>query len=264
MKKLLLAGVMALAMVGVGQAADMMLKAPPPAPVYSWTGWYLGANFGDAWSSSDNATFSGAGPSAILHSNVFPTTLSTSPSGLLGGLQTGYNWQLSPAWVIGAETDIQFSRFQGRVIGNPAPLPPFAPWTTQVNQESDWFGTLRARLGFLVTPTVLLYGTGGLAYGQADTSFSTTLTFFSSCPAGAPCTLGQASDIRTGWAGGGGVEWMLAPHWTLRGEYLYVDLGSQSVTASPFTPHGGLAVNSFTASSTYHENIVRAALNFGF
>jgi outer membrane immunogenic protein len=263
MKKLMLAGVMALAMVGVGQAADMMVKAPPPAPVYSWTGWYVGANAGDSWSSSSNTTFSGSGPFApvLFAANEFPTTLSTSPHGFEGGLQTGYNWQLS-SWVIGAETDIQFSRFQGTGIATPTPVG-FLPFTTMVTEQSNWFGTLRGRLGFLVTPTVLFYGTGGLAYGQANTNFS-TLPTFAACGPLVTCTTGQGSNIKTGFAGGGGVEWMIAPHWTLRGEYLYVDLGSQSVTAAPVSPAVLPFVNGFTASSSYKESIVRAAINFGF
>jgi outer membrane immunogenic protein len=253
---------MALAMVGVAQAADMLLKAPPPPPVYSWTGWYLGVNLGDSWSSSSSTNFSGNGPTDIFFAaNEFPTTLSTSPHGFVGGLQTGYNWQLSSAWVVGVETDIQFSRYQGSAVATPSPVG-FVPFTTQVTEQSDWFGTLRARLGFLVTPNVLVYGTGGLAYGQADTNFNTVATGFTltSCPSFFTCASGQASDIRTGWAAGGGVEWMLAPHWTLRGEYLYIDLGSQSVTAGTVLP----SVFAFNASATYHENIARAALNFGF
>jgi outer membrane immunogenic protein len=259
MKKLVLAGAMALAMAGIAQAADLPLKAPPPAPVYSWTGWYLGVNLGDSWSSSNSTTFSGSPfTDPFFAANIFPTTLSTNPHGFAGGLQTGYNWQLSSAWVIGAETDIQISRYQSSATVTPVPTVPFPPVTTQAIQQSTWFGTLRARLGFLLTPTVLLYGTGGLAYGQADTSFNTEFAGTTCGPF--TCITGDNSSIRTGWAGGGGIEWMLAPHWTLRAEYLYLDLGSNSVTAtSPFT-----TPFAFTASSTFHENIARAALNFGF
>ncbi len=188
---------------------------------------------------------------------ILPTTLGTNPHGLFGGLQTGYNWQLSSAWVIGAETDIQFSRYQSSASVTPV-TGLFPPVTSQAIQQSTWFGTLRARLGFLVTPTVLLYGTGGLAYGQADTSFNSEFSGTSCGPF--TCITGDSSSIKTGWAGGGGVEWMLAPHWTLRAEYLYLDLGSNTVTAAnPFAPAFAL-----TASSTFKESIARAAINFGF
>jgi outer membrane immunogenic protein len=269
MKKLMLAGALTLAIGGLAQAADMPLKAPPmAAPVYSWTGWYVGASLGGAWSSSDSMTFSGAGPLApvFFAANEFPTTLASSSHGTVGGLETGYDWQLSRSWVVGFETDIQLSNYSGTAIATPAAAAPFASFTTQVSQASDWFGTLRGRLGFLLTPNILLFGTGGLAYGQTDTSFSTIPVGFApgTCPVAFTCAIGRSASVGTGFAAGGGVEWMLAPHWTLKAEYLYVDLGSQSTSVAPFTPFGALALNTFTATSTFHENIVRAGVNFGF
>lgn len=269
MKKLILAGALLSSLAGLAQAADMPLKAAPmPAPVYSWSGWYVGANVGGAWSSSETDTFSGAGPlaPAFFAANEFPTTLSSSSHGGVGGLQTGYNWQLSSMWLVGVETDIQLSNYSGKAIATPNPTAPFFPFTTQVSQQSTWFGTLRGRLGVLATPTILVYGTGGLAYGQTETSFSTIPAGFNlgTCPTNFTCALGTSSSNRTGWAGGGGIEWMFAPKWTLRAEYLFVDLGSQSVSATPFTRFGPFAVNNFTATSTFKENIARAAINFGF
>jgi outer membrane immunogenic protein len=265
MKKLMLAGALTLTIAGLAQAADMPLKAPPmAAPVYNWTGWYVGASLGGAWSSNDSMTFSGSPDTAIFFSNnEFPTTLSSSSHGTVGGLQTGYNWQLSPSWLIGVETDIQLSNYSGTAIASPVPTI-FAPFVTQVSQSSDWFGTLRGRLGFLVTPNILLYGTGGLAYGQTQTSLVTVGSGFSlgTCPTSFTCATGSSSNIGTGWTGGGGLEWMFAPHWTFKAEYLYVDLGSETVnapTVSTFHPPV-----SFSASSTFHENIARAGVNFGF
>jgi outer membrane immunogenic protein len=268
MKKLMIATALVASMAGFAQAADMYVKAPPPAPAYNWTGWYVGINGGGAWSSSESDTFSGAGPFAPLFftNNEFPTSLSSSSKGGFGGLQTGYNWQLTPSWLIGVETDIQLANYAGTSIATTNPSPGFVPFTTQVSQQSTWFGTLRARLGWLATQTLLVYGTGGLAYGQTETSFSTVPVGFGpgTCVGGLTCALGTGSSNKSGWAAGGGLEWMFAPHWTVRAEYLYMDLGSQSVSAAPFTPFGPLFVNNFTASSTFHENIARAALNFGF
>jgi outer membrane immunogenic protein len=269
MKKLMIATALVASMAGFAQAADMLVKAPLPAPVYNWSGWYVGINGGGAWSSSESDTFSGAGPFApfFFASNEFPTSLSSSSKGGFGGLQTGYNWRLSPSWLVGVETDIQLSNYAGTAIATPSPSSLLLPFTTQVSQQSTWFGTLRARLGWLATQTLLVYGTGGLAYGQTETSFSTVPVGFTlgTCAATGPtCALGTGSSNKSGWAAGGGLEWMFAPHWTLRAEYLYLDLGSQSVSAAPF-PLGSTAfVTSFTASSTFHENIARAAINFGF
>jgi outer membrane immunogenic protein len=266
MKKTILAGAWLLISVGLAGAADMPFKAQPPRPATSWSGWYVGVNGGSAWNSDNSGTFSYAGPLAPVLSlhNQFPTTLAPNTKGGLGGLQTGYNWQISPMWLIGVETDIQLSNYSGTAIANPTPIgTPFA-FTTTLSQQSAWFGTLRGRAGLLATPNLLVYGTGGLAYGQTETSFTTVLAGSSlgTCPPTFTCATGSASSNRTGWAAGGGLEWMFAPHWTLRGEYLYVDLGSQSVTAPSlntiFPP-----VN-FTATSVFHENIARAAVDFGF
>ncbi len=267
MKKLMLTGALLLAITGLAQAADMPLKAPPmPAPVYSWSGWYVGVNGGGAWSSSEQETFSGTGGLApvFFAFNEFPTSLSASSHGGVGGLQTGYNWQVSSWWLVGFETDIQLSNYAGTAIATPNPTPPFFPFTTQVSQQSTWFGTLRGRLGFLATPNILLYGTGGLAYGQTETSFSTIPVGFNlgTCPINFTCAVGRSTSNQTGWAAGGGFEWMFAPKWTLRAEYLFVDLGSQSVTV-PSLNTIGTPVN-FTATSTFKENIARAAINFGF
>ena len=165
-------------------------------------------------------------------------------------------------WLVGVETDIQISSYAANSIVTPNPAAPFYPFTTEVSQQSTWFGTVRGRLGLLVTPTILVYGTGGLAYGQTETSFSTLPVGFQ-CTAFFSCAIGSSSSNRAGWAGGGGVEWMFAPKWTLRAEYLFVDLGSQSVTTAPFTPVAARAY-SFTATSPFKENIARAAVNFGF
>jgi outer membrane immunogenic protein len=138
------------------------------------------------------------------------------------GLETGYNWQLSPSWVVGVETDIQLSNYSGTAIATPAAAAPLVSFTTQVSQASDWFGTLRGRLGFLLTPNILLFGTGGLAYGQTQTSFSTIQVGFApgTCAVLNTCAIGRSASIGTGFAAGGGVEWMLAPHWALKAEYL--------------------------------------------
>jgi outer membrane immunogenic protein len=263
MRKLTVAAAVVLAMAGAAQAADMPLKAPPPAPAYSWSGWYVGVNGGGAWSSSESTTFSGSPNTAIFFSNnEFPTSLPVSGKGGFGGLQTGYNWQLSPSWLIGVETDIQLSNYSSSAVATPAATGGFVPFTTQVSQQSTWFGTLRGRLGWLATQTLLVYGTGGLAYGQTETDTTTVASGFNlgTCPTNFTCATGTASSNRSGWAAGGGLEWMFAPHWTLRAEYLYLDLGTQSVTAATIAP----SAFTFAASSTFHENIARAAINFGF
>jgi outer membrane immunogenic protein len=244
-------------------SAPVYTKAPAYMPAPSWTGWYIGVNVGGAWDANTAASFSGSPNTAVFFAaNEFPTSLTPNPSGVIGGGQIGYNWQVSN-WLFGLETDFQGSGYRGTANATPTPTGGFVPFNTSVEQHSDWFGTFRARMGILPSSNLLFYGTGGLAYGQTEASLTTVATGFSlaTCPAFDTCTTGASQSIRTGWVAGGGVEYMFMPHWTARAEYLYINLGSQSVTALiPATAGGG----SFTASAPFHENIVRGAINFKF
>ena len=143
---------------------------------YSWAGPYLGGNLGYAWGSVANNP--------------------TKPSGFVGGVQAGYNWQ-NGAWVFGLEGDIQATGAEET----------FAPWKF----SNPWFGTLRGRIGVTFS-NVLVYATGGLAYGRGRLAF-----------AGLTETHTDA-----GWTAGGGIEVGLTPHWSAKVEYLYFDLGNQS------------------------------------
>ncbi len=169
-------------------------------------------------------------PTFPIGSPVSPTTrpsaptCSSSPTAIRSAAraassaaaQVGYNFQFNQ-FLIGAETDFQGTSLSGG--GNNAPLTLFpSPYSTAnsfltpigaitgANISLPWFGTVRGRVGYLFTPTLLIYGTAGFAYGQVDAfGFNNT---------------------RTGWTAGGGVEWMFAPHWSAKVEYLYVDLSS--------------------------------------
>ena len=165
---------------------------PPPAPVFSWTGWYAGGNVGYGWGDADtnlsgsvNTTF--AAPTPVTTASGFSASHSQPLQGVIGGGQIGYNYQFSPQWVLGFETDIQASgergsstsvdSFSGPLCFAPSPplpltCPSFETRTlngtaaTAYEAKIEWFGTVRGRLGYLVNDQVLLYATGGLAYGQ--------------------------------------------------------------------------------------------------
>jgi outer membrane immunogenic protein len=107
----------------------------------------------------------------------------------------------------------------------------------------------------LVKPQVLLYGTAGLAYGEAALSFNT-------CAPGSPCASAASSGTNIGWTAGAGLEWMFARNWTVKGEYLYVDLGSRAVTGN--TGLTAAPPRVFTASSDQREHIVRLGVNYSF
>ncbi len=213
-RNLLLASVAssALGLAGAASAADFPVKAPPP-PEWTWTGFYVGGNIGYSWGRSDSTvSFFDSATGALLAS----PSASFNMDGIIGGGQIGYNWQ-SGNWVWGLEADIQGSGQRGSAVFDCGPACGAVPVSETLSEKLDWFGTVRARLGVTVMPTVLLYATGGLAYGEIDSggsvsdpaSFSTSVT-------------------RAGWTVGGGIEARIIGNWTAKLEYLYMNFGNAS------------------------------------
>jgi outer membrane immunogenic protein len=269
MNKLLASTALALALcAGSAFAADLPSRkeapvyVPPPPPPPMWTGFYAGLNIGGGWDAGGGQSGSsayydpnysiGAVPlhNAAVGPNLFflpnGNTLG-SEGGVVGGAQIGYNYQFNQ-FVLGAEADFQGTSLSSG--GNNSALTLFpTPYSyygsansyltplgavTGANINLSWFGTVRGRVGFLFTPTLLVYGTGGFAYGQVDAwGFNTT---------------------PTGWTAGGGVEWMFAPHWSAKAEYLYVDL-------SDCGGNGGWNIGQ---SFRPQINVVRAGVNYHF
>ncbi len=170
MKKILLSGVAlaALFVAAPASAADVPVRQQQqyykaaPAPVFNWTGFYFGGHVGYGWGD---------------------TAVGGDVDGFLGGLQLGYNWQLSRNWVFGIEGDIS-----GTDINNAVPV------------HVDYLGTLRARVGYTWDRT-MVYGTGGLAWNRSS--------------------VGGVHDTDTGYALGLGIEWAFAPNWSTKVEYMY-------------------------------------------
>ncbi len=166
-------------------AADRPSNKAPlvvPPPVFTWTGFYLGFNFGHAWTASDSidtasanlldATVVGWGPASALGATG---GVGARLNGFVSGGQAGYNWQFADRLVAGFEADLQGAGVRGGGgFGNvtPSPLVPrsFAVTSATVKRSLEYFGTVRGRLGFAVTPTMLVYATGGLAHGGVNTS----------------------------------------------------------------------------------------------
>lgn len=263
-------------------AADLPAPVYTKAPVYvdpgyNWTGFYLGGNLGYSWGrSSDTSTFTN-GAGTLLSTSIGRSNL----DGIVGGGQAGYNWQMQ-SWVWGLEGDIQGTGERGSrdiscatgvctpstvtitrttATGFFGAAPPIITTTTitpgaaipaTLTQKIDWFGTVRARGGVLVTPRVLFYATGGLAYGQVNSSETISGSPFSS------------SDTRVGYTVGGGIEGAIGGNWTAKLEYLFVDLGRTSgsfATAIPASGGGTLASN---YSSHVTDNVLRFGVNYNF
>ena len=172
-RKVILA-ISALALSSIAaSAADMAMrtKAPPIVvdPSYNWSGFYIGGNVGYGWGNAD--TSFNPLPSAVAFVNLAPTTLGPDPQGVLGGVQAGYNWQAGK-FVFGLEADIQASDIHGNAVltpiiqNNGMPFP--GAGFLSASQRIDWFGTVRARAGFTPVDRLLLYVTGGLAYGNVS------------------------------------------------------------------------------------------------
>jgi outer membrane immunogenic protein len=293
----LVGAVFGFAVSGIAFAADMAVKAPPPPPApppISWTGWYGGINVGGTWggdSISLNTTnlqiicdiISPCGPglsSAIAAASAQGTTgvFSGNNHGFIGGGQLGYNWQFAN-WVAGFEADIQGvgdkitdgSNTTFGVVGFPAAATAVAT-NLSVTKELDYFGTVRGRLGWLAYPSLLVYGTGGLAYGGVKSSMTANQNLLAIIPDNWSAN-GGISQTRTGWTAGGGFEWMFAPHWSAKVEYLYYDLGSVTYNTllvagcsliAGCPPGVPLFVNNVQTSTRFNGNIVRAGVNWHF
>jgi outer membrane immunogenic protein len=275
MKKFLLGSTAVAAMIlsAPAFAADLPVKAPvykaPVVVAYDWTGFYVGLNGGYSWGRS-KTDFSVAGV----------TVLSTSQAlnGWVFGGQAGYNWQFNRNWLFGLEADIQATGQKGTLnfpTGTIGPIcPPVAaavlPCTTTVTtgtfeQKLPWLGTARARLGVLPSDRVLLYVTGGLAFGEVETTATantTTTTAFLGQPPIATTSasaVATANTTRAGWTVGGGAEWMISGPWTAKVEYLHVDLGNVTNTFAAFGGFGTV-----TANSRVTDDIVRVGVNYHF
>ena len=208
MRRLLLAAtaLLAFAATNSASAADMALKAVPPPPVVDpWAGWYVGLNIGGSWGRARDTTTFGVPPA------LFAST-SSNLNGVIGGGQIGYNWQAGK-WVFGIEADLQATGQRGStstVSDVPACIPcEDPPVTTTLSEKLIWLDTLRGSVGWTVTPTVLIYVTGGLAVGGL--SANGTISGIN----GATPVVGyfSSSSANTGGTIGGGVEAALGGHW---------------------------------------------------
>lgn len=296
MQKIALSALALTLSVGSALAADLpsrkgppLLPPPPPPPL--WTGFYVGLNAGGTWSNSNNisyASFPGGcnpgflGCAAVPSSSQLLAAVSSgnigsgNQGGFIGGGQVGYNWQFYNSFLVGIEADIQGVAGSRNNTTSTAALqnPNFTNLlvqTTSVSRSLDYIGTVRGRLGWLATPTLLVYGTGGLAYGGVSLNYGSVGTELRD--ATLPNSYFSAaafSDTRVGWTAGGGVEWMFWPNWSAKVEYLYYDLGRATVAASPLI-NVGTTIPGATYSSAFPQvttrfngNIVRAGLNYHF
>src|SRR6202795_5184793 len=258
MKKAIIVVASAAALIATSAiAADVTLpvKAPPVAPapaVSGWTGFYVGA---DAGLSATDAKWTAtnfvnqllvAGVPVGTTTGLNPTITSQAPvntqSGRIGGY-LGYNWQFAPRWLAGIEGGLGWTGHTGKLpgFGLLATGPNALPVGADLSDRTTWDASARLRLGFLVTPTSLVYATGGFAWQHQEATFSCSSPITCNGAAGnlQPFSFTAASN-RPGATVGGGVEVKLAPNWVGRAEYRYTDYKSFSTTGTeviaPFPP----------------------------
>jgi outer membrane immunogenic protein len=254
--------VLATALLALGSAsafaADLpartYTKAPMMAPVNTWQGFYIGGNVGYSWG-KNTTDFTFLPTSTLFAANN--ATFDSKPEGVIGGAQVGYNWQTG-SLVAGIEADIQGSGIKGSIpkslLVNSVSGLPLANTFRSSDEKLSWFGTVRGRIGVAVMPTLLLYGTGGLAYGNVSASATTHFTGPFDFPA-------SVSQTKVGWTAGAGAEWLFANNWSAKLEYLYVDLGKVSAIGTTVTLPPTIAVGYDWKTQ---DHIVRAGVNYHF
>jgi len=245
-RRIVLASVSCAALCNLANAADMYVPTPAagykdvPAPL--WTGFYIGANGGYAWSEFSDQ---------LANYNNANTFSGLSPKGGFGGGQIGYNWEgiWHPHLVLGVEADIEGAGIEGKATWLPGFSSGGTPVTVVSESRLDWFGTVRGLLGYAFD-NALIYATGGFAYGQVHNS-----------QADSRPVIFTVDRTATGYTVGGGVEYQLSPAWSVKTEYQFIDLGKSdpvSATAAPpaFTSYRTKleddAYNTFRVGVNYH------------
>ena len=259
-----------IALTGTAFAADLPLRSAPPAfvaplPVFTWTGFYLGANAGYAFDGNTRVNLSGvtAGNAAAITGGFRPGRVNINDSGFTGGGQIGYNYQFGggSGVVVGVEADAAYTDL-GRTITY-APVIGGLTYPTTFHSSLDYLGTVRGRLGYAFNQ-FLIYGTGGFAYGEVNSNS----TLYST--GGVPIFTGSRSTMRTGYTYGGGVEYALPTNSflnffhssavTVKAEYLHYNLGTTNVALNPVN----FGVGAFNARFRTDGDLVRAGINYKF
>ena len=247
-----LAAVSVIALSAAAYAADMYVPSSvDPGPggykdspwTPNWAGFYLGVNGGYGLSQDTNDSI------FVTHGLISPKLSQVSPSGGSGGGQIGYNFQQGRV-VYGVEADFEGSGIKDDALTSyPAGVSNYRHFTYKSSLDVNWFGTVRGRLGYAWNSS-LIYVTGGFAYGEVEYN-----GFYNESPNSASL---HKNEVDTGWTIGGGVEHKLTPNWSIKGEYQFIDLSSQSLSGI-FTPVVG-----YTATTKFDEQFSTVRVGFNY
>lgn len=220
-------------------------KAPPePPPVFTWTGAYIGMTFAHTWTASEPISVSGVNVYDATLQNFGPASalgatgvIDARLNGFLAGVQAGYNWQFAERFVAGLEAEVEGAGvrggggFGGQIAAGPGA---YAVTGASLDRSLDYFGSVRGRFGYAVKPTLLIYATGGLAFGGAGQTAKLQQTLVPSALVTRGLKIDQFQNL-VGWTIGAGAELALSRALSAKLEYLYYDLGalaSRADTAS--------------------------------
>lgn len=266
-KVLVASAALAALTAGSAFAADLPSRVTAPAPyiapipVFTWTGFYVGLNAGAAFNSSNNNALTPYYATSTTYTDYTIYGNNGSNVGFTGGGQIGYNWQMG-ALVFGLETDLQYRNRGNRSMADGVPTTGASlPYLYGVSSGSNstWFGTARGRVGFAVD-RALFYATGGLAYGGHQNGAS---AYYTNDGTNFATYNSNSNSSGVGYTVGGGVEYAITPNWTIKGEYLWVDLGKKSSTLYT-TSTGSIPTYITTGGSADRFSVARVGVNYKF
>jgi outer membrane immunogenic protein len=268
MRKLIFGIFAGIALSGHAFAADLAVKAPiiSPPVLDPWVGFYVGANIGGSWGSWR------ADSSQRVY-NFESFAAAPKVVGVIGGVQAGYNWRMAPQWIWGFEADIQATGEKARQTWLDPGLPntggpifaadfvprPGGPATLSHEWKFPWFGTVRLRAGYNPTPDWLLYLTGGFAFGESKYNFSFSQPGAANNFPPSPTAYALShSETSVGYAVGAGGEFKINQNWSVKGEYLFIDLGRHIINTRDIDGFP------FGVSYAVRDHIARIGINYKF
>jgi len=249
--------VFAIALLVLTFACGAVWAADPVTTTYNWTGFYVGLNTGlsfdnSSYTLSPSGTFA-TDPFYTATNNLRTDSGSFDGTGFMFGGQVGYNYQRS-CFVYGIETDFDVNGMNdASSVNRPLAAPLVKRFIHNVTDDVGYLGTLRGRFGYTPADRLLLYGTGGLAYG--DVSSNSNLRFTSAGDSYG----GSTSGLQAGWTLGAGAEYAFTKSLSVKLEYLYIDLGSKSYISpaqGAFSP-----TFSYTTDVDTSMHVIRLGLN---
>lgn len=232
--------------------SNLGTKEPANPALFYWPGAYLGINLGYG----TNPSTANISPTSTLVTDIQDNStiaMYLQNAGFLAGGQIGYNWQINNT-LVGLEGDVDYAHISSAkaiTLENSGSL------TTTAQQNIAWLSTIRARLGKLATHNILVYLTGGPAFGSTNLAFDQRQIEVSCTTT--PCSTGNTTQSKAGWTAGVGLEYAVTQQATFKAEYLYVDLGTMTINAPSNTSPG---IINYQINSSFNNNIVRLGINY--